>query len=346
MPKTSLLTEDERDQLLKELAFGIPISELSAKYKLKPIQIEYQRGNNAALYNMYVDYFCIKPEIWDMEDSDLGRFILNILWGKVKPLGLAKYSYKGKIVSIYDLIDEVNKVLIRENLPTIKKGEPIRIRYTAKRSYNQQITKVDNSNCIKKFNFLNVVASNKDCLQFNLIDALINEKKKINWKTQLITKHDNLSEVCLWYRLFTEGKRKSKNSSLLEIPVILKFLYKHDLLENNYFNLVKNKDAFVLTLKENVNEDIKFSFKGFEIFKDIESFINEYCLDLNLETLDFCLELAYKTSKEELLNYKGNLKKDLLKFCNLFDNWPIEDYVIDNLTIEKVRESVEGLEND
>ena len=80
MPKASLLTDDLRDQLLKELAFGIPISDLAVKYDLKPMQIEYQRGNNSQLYNFYMDFFCIKDEILDWETSDTFRFVLNLLY--------------------------------------------------------------------------------------------------------------------------------------------------------------------------------------------------------------------------------------------------------------------------
>lgn len=350
MPKASLLTDDQRDQLLKEMAFGIPISELSVKYNLKPIQIEYQRGNNSKLYNMYVDFFCIKDEILDWETGDTFRFVLNLLYGKVKPCGYHRYLYKGKTYSAYELIPEANKVLAREELPLIDINKPVRIRYTTKRSADQQIDKSDMPDIIRKLNLYYDEANPDDTMKIDLINGLLNSKKRVNWKTdiQSFSGDDNLPALRVWYRLWSEGNHVPRGGKVSDMNHLLKFLSKHDLLQNNYFNIKKNKTGKTfghLELKPGVTKDLKFEFNGFKYIKQIESFINTFCLGLQLDCLELCLELALNTGKKIDKSIKTTFKKELNKFCEMLDEMSLDDDYLKDLTCEKIHEIVSGGEN-
>lgn len=348
MPKASLLNDDDRDQLLKELAFGIPIYDLTQKYNLKPMQIEYQRGNNSALYNFYVDYFCIKPEILEWEESDLYRFILNILYGKVRKVNYKFYEYKGKLYKVHELIPEVNKILEREGLPLIGLGKPVRVRYTNKRTADQQIDKSDLPEIIRKMKLdYAVVVKKSGIKKVNIIDGLLKERKRINWKFQLISETGDEDLPCLrcWYRLWTEGKNRQRGGKRSEMSYLLRFLDKHGLLENNYFDIhpsTNEKYYKVLTLKPGVTKTKKFTFNGFAYMKKIESFINKFCLGLPLEALPVCFELALKSEDSVIKKNSKTLKKDLASYFNMCDEFPLPDEVVDELTIERLCEIIEG----
>lgn len=349
MPKASLLTEDQRDQLLKEMAFGIPITELSVKYNLKPIQIEYQRGNNSKLYNMYVDFFCVKDEILDWETGDTFRFVLNLLYDKVKPHGYRRYLYKGKEYTAYDLIPEANKLLAREGLPLIEMGKPVRVRYTTKRSADQQINKSDMPDIIRKMNLFYDAPIPPDSLKVNIIDGLLHSTKRVNWKSDIIstTGVEDLPCLRIWYRLWSEGKDLPRGGKVSDMNYLLKFLYKHDLLQNNYFDIKpsKNSRSFCdLELKDGVTKNLKFEFNGFKYIKQIESFINTFCLGMPLETINLCFELALKTDRKNYKEMKSTFKKELVKYCEMFEEWPLSDEVLNTVTCEEIHKTIEEFE--
>ena len=339
MPKASLLSDEDRDQLLKEMAFGIPMEELTNKYHLKPIQIEYQRGNNSSLYNFYVDYFCIKPEILEWEESDLFRFILNILYDKVKKVSYKDYEYKGKLYKVYELIPEVNRILTREGLPTIALGQPVRIRYTNRRMADQQIDKSEMPDIIRKMklHYTNIFKNKKEFKKFHLVDAL-NQKKRVNWKYQLScnTGAEDLACLRCWYRLWTEGKNRQKGGKISDMHILLKYLYEHNLLENNYFDILpsNNPKSFkILELKKDFNKSDRFMFNGFQYMEKLETFINRYCIGLPLQYLPVCINLALNTDKKVIDKLDMSIKRNLVSYFSFFEDLTEVD---ENITLDEI----------
>lgn len=344
MPKASLLTDDLRDQLLKELAFGIPISDLAVKYDLKPMQIEYQRGNNSQLYNFYMDFFCIKDEILDWETSDTFRFVLNLLYNKITPNGYRHYLYKGKSYTAYDLIPEANKVLEREGLPLIDIRKPVRVRYTAKRSADQQVDKTEMPEIIRKVKLYYDGPALSERKQVNLIDGLLYSNKRVNWKTDVIseTGKQDLPCIRIWYRLWTEGKNLPRGGKISYMNYLLKFMSKHDLLKNNMFNILPSKSPkmfALLELKSGVTRYTKFEFNGFQYVKRIENFINSYCLGLPLKMIPLCYELALKTEPKHIKELNCDLKQYLSDYCSLLEDVP-SDEEMKEITVDKIIEQL------
>ena len=350
MPKASLLTEDQRDQLLKEMAFGIPISELSVKYDLKPIQIEYQRGNNSSLYNLYVDFFCVKEEILEWEESDTFRFVLNLLYPRVKKVDYKHYRYKGKLYKVFDLIPEANKVLAREGLPLIKDSECVRVRYTAKRSADQQIDKTGMPNIIRKLRlFCDTPLVSKD-IKTDFINGLLKLSKRVNWRTEVAPNSDKdcLPEIRAWYRLWTEGKDTPRGGKTSDLNILLQTLYKHDLLQNNFFDIEKlpsGKSFAKLSLKEDADLSAKFEFNGFKYIKQIETFINSFCLGLSLNNITMCFELALNSDVNKIKVQYPDFKKELSKFCDLIEDCSSEDFTKEEITCKFIHDTIQELEN-
>ena len=130
MSRVRLLSEDDKDQLLKELAFGFDMEFLADKYGITVSQLDHQRGNNSGLYNLYKEFFRIKPEIVQLGLTEFYQFIFNLLWDNLKIGDHGMYKYRGKVYNkMEDLVEPANKILARENLPTVKLGDRVNVRY-------------------------------------------------------------------------------------------------------------------------------------------------------------------------------------------------------------------------
>lgn len=130
MSRIGLLSEEDKDQLLKELAFGFDQKYLAEKYGITVNQLFHQKINNSSLFNIYRNFFRIKPEIVQLGLTEFYQFILNLLWDHLEILGESKYKYRGKIYyRIDDLIEPANRVLEREGLPTVKIGDKVNVKY-------------------------------------------------------------------------------------------------------------------------------------------------------------------------------------------------------------------------
>lgn len=130
MSRVRLLSDENKDQMLKELAFGFDQKFLAEKYGITVSQLTHQRINNSGLYNIYREFFKIKPEIVQLGVTEFYQFILNLLWDHLEIVNESTYKYRGKIYyRISDLIEPANRVLMREGLPTVKFGDKVNVRY-------------------------------------------------------------------------------------------------------------------------------------------------------------------------------------------------------------------------
>lgn len=309
MPKASLLTEDDRDQLLKEMAFGIPLKELSEKFNLKPIQIEYQRGNNSALYNMYLDYFCIKEEIVMMELPELYQFVLNILWDKIKVMSNGRYLYKNKLYKITELIPFANEILKREGLPLVEIGKPVRVRYSSKRDVCQQINKIEILEVIEKFNSIvetmSHISSNNLKRKPNILEVLSGVKfKRVNWKNCIVVEEEQevyLPLLKLWYRILTEGRSRPRGRPLGELNVLFDILNSFNMLSSNWSEITLNEKGEVhFSYTGKISEP--FEFKGFSICKRVENFINTYGIGADYKFFPILCHVGARLDEEFIKN--------------------------------------------
>ena len=291
-----------------------------------------------------MDFFCIKDEILDWETSDTFRFVLNLLYNKITPNGYRHYLYKGKSYTAYDLIPEANKVLEREGLPLIDIRKPVRVRYTAKRSADQQVDKTEMPEIIRKVKLYYDGPALSERKQVNLIDGLLYSNKRVNWKTDVIseTGKQDLPCIRIWYRLWTEGKNLPRGGKISYMNYLLKFMSKHDLLKNNMFNILPSKSPkmfALLELKSGVNRYTKFEFNGFQYVKRIENFINSYCLGLPLKMIPLCYELALKTEPKHIKELNCDLKQYLSDYCSLLEDVP-SDEETKEITVDKIIEQL------
>lgn len=350
MAKVSLLTDEDRDQLLKEMAYGIPLKELSEKFNLRPIQVEYQRGNNSAIYNMYLDFFCIKEEIINMELPELYQFVLNILWNKIKVVGNSRYLYKKKLYRLNELIPFANEILKRENLPLVEIGKPVKVRYSSKRDSSQQINRADLMDSIKKIKCISETLSNKDIAEGppsdkrkRIEDILSRRGKRVNWKNGIIVSEDKIPElpmIKLWYRIITEGKSRPRGHPLDELNNIYDVLYSLNLLSSNWLTISTDKRGeLVYTLNRPTTE--KFEFYGFPICKRIEEFIDEFGIDVEYRFLTILCHLGARISREFRENNKDKIDNFLTVLFNSDDEYL--ERITDLILVRKLDEDIEDI---
>ena len=281
MPKASLLNEDERDQLLKEMAFGIPTEELAKKFGLKPIQVEYQRGNNSSLYNMYLDYFSIKEEIIMMELPEIYQFVLNLLWSNLKVLPNSRYQYKGGIYRIHELIPFANKILEREGLPLVELGKPVRVRYSVKKP---EVVPKENIRMIKRMKFISETINYKpesmDPRALPILELLKHRARKVSWKDGIIVdkklaKYEG--DIRLWYRILIEGRNRVRANQMTEVGCVFRVLNSLHLLSSNLSKVKVEGDRCDLVFSDTLTQlPDSFEFEGYKICKKIEQFIDTY----------------------------------------------------------------------
>lgn len=281
MPKASLLDEDERDQLLKEMAYGIPVEELAKKFGLKPIQVEYQRGNNSALYNMYLDFFSIKEEIIMMELPEIYQFVLNLLWDKIKVLPNCRYEYKGKQYKIHELIPFANKILEREGLPLVELGKPVRVRYSLKKP---EVVPRESIRMIKRMKFISETLGYKttelDSRALPILELLKHRARKVSWKDGIIV-DPKLSkfegDIKLWYRILIEGRNRVRANQMTEVGCVFRVLNSLHLLSSNLSKVRVEGERCDLIFSDTLKIlPDTFEFGGYSICRRIENFIDTY----------------------------------------------------------------------
>lgn len=329
MPKASLLNEEDRDQLLKEMAYGIPIQELSKKYGLRPIQIEYQRGNNSALYNLYLDYFCIKEEIVMMDLPELYQFVLNILWDKitVKPNG--RYLYKGNLYRADELIPFANEVLKREDLPLIKIGEPVRVRYSTKREITPSQSQ-DLSQPIDCFSFVietlaneqnsdNTSESRKQFIE----DCFYEKAKKVSWKSGIIFTEEQEKDIPiikLWYRILTDGQVRSRDKIMTEANIVFNILKRLDLLSSSWVKVYFGEKRYALyQFTDDVPFTKPFEFYGYETCRKIDEFVNKYGTESAKRCLYILCNLGALLSEDYISKHEDLIKSFIASLADKED---------------------------
>ena len=308
MPKASLLNEEDRDQLLKEMAYGIPIQELSKKYGLRPIQIEYQRGNNSALYNLYLDYFCIKEEIVMMDLPELYQFVLNILWDKITVQPNGRYLYKGNLYRANELIPFANEILKREDLPLIEVGKPVRVRYSTKRETSPSVCQ-DLSEPIECFDFVIETLANEqnsdntsDSRKQFIEDCFYEKAKKVSWKSGIIFTDEQASDIPmikLWYRILTDGQVRSRDRIMTEANIVFDILKRLNLLSSSWVEVYFSEKRYALyKFTDNVPFTKPFEFYGYEVCKKIDEFVNKYGTELPKRCLYILCNLGALLTKD------------------------------------------------